>query len=337
VTEEHADRMQDVIRWKIPKQTIYKADLIILDMVAHFNWDRPIYFASSADKATYMGLDKYFFAEGLVYKLVPFETEPSRNPNSLGEVNKTQMYANLMETFRWGNMNQEGVLVDYYTRRLTNNYRVQFSVLADAYADSYDKNQQRIDIMKQIQSQGLPEGNEPIRTPIGDFIPSEIPAEMAKAEAEMADDQAKISEVIDKSIEVMPHFNVPFGKVMPSYISSYYVAGNEEKAQLYSDKMFSLFGEEMDYYLDVDPAFSTGMIEDMYSIYRSMFSLYQASAVFGTDTEHQEKVSNEFFQVTEEVKLGLVLIKKYNTKAKNYGAVQRIEATFDAFFQRILG
>src|SRR5690606_10224577 len=124
-----ADRVVDKLYWKIPKKTIFKADLLILDMVAHFNWDRPIYFASSASSATYMGLTKYFYAEGLVYKLVPIEVIRNRNPNSLGEVNKPKMYDNLMNVFQWGNMEQEGVLVDYYTRRLTNNYRVQFSVL----------------------------------------------------------------------------------------------------------------------------------------------------------------------------------------------------------------
>lgn len=338
VAPEHADRIVESIAWNIPKSTIFKADLMILDMVAHFDWERPIYFASSADRATYLGLDKYFFAEGLVYKLVPIEVDGSRNPNSLGEVNKTRMYENLMTTFKWGNMNQDGVLVDYYTRRLTNNYRVQFSVLADAYGSSIDNNQQRIEIMKQIQAGGVGlDTNEPIQTPLGEFIPSQIDADMKKAEAEIEEAKAKITEVINKSIEVMPHHNVPFGKVFPSYVSAYYVGGNEEKAQEYSDTMFVLFEEEMDYYLDVDPKFSSNMIEDMYSAYRSIFSLYQASAVFGTDKEHQEKVSNDFFRITQEVQDGLVDIKKYNRTVKNYSALQRIESTFEAFFNRING
>ncbi len=339
VSAEHADRIVETIEWKIPKSTIFKADLMILDMVAHFNWDRPIYFASSADRATYLGLDKYFFAEGLVYKLVPIQVDGSRNPNSLGEVNKTRMYENLMETFTWGNMNEDGTLVDYYTRRLTNNYRVQFSVLADAYGTSVETSQQRIDFMKQIQAQD-PEIlalDAPINTPLGDFIPSQIAADMKQAEADIEDAKAKITEVINKSIEVMPHHNVPFGKVFPSYVSAYYVGENEEKAQEYSDTLFVLFEEEMDYYLDVDPKFSSNMIEDMYSAYRSIFSLYQASAVLGTDVDHQEKVSADFFRITQEVQDGLVYIKKYNRDSKNYAALQRIETTFEAFFKRING
>lgn len=331
VTEEHKDRMVDFIRWKLPKSTLYKADLIVLDIIAHFEWNRPIYFASSADEATYLGLDSYFFSEGLVYKLVPIEVERGNNPNSLGEVNKTRLYENLMKTFVWGNMDKEGVLVDYYTRRLTNNYRVQFSILADAYGETIDKKKQYIGYMKQVQSQGLVSDAE-IKTPLGSFIPNEIPQEIAKAEAEIAAAQAKISEVLDRGIEVMPHANVPFGKVFPSYVSSYYMAGNEEKAQQYSDMMMGLFEEEIDYYLSVDPEFSSTMIEDMYAAYRSIFGLYQASAVFGTDKDHQQIVSDDFFRITEKVQTGIVPIKLHSISARS-----RIEQTFDTFFKRING
>lgn len=336
ISEEHADRVEESIMWRIPKQTIFKADLMILDMVAHFNWERPIYFASSASQKTYLGLDKYFFAEGLVYKLVPIEVERNENPNSLGEVNKTRMYENLMQTFQWGNMNEDGVLVDYYTRRLTSNYRIQFSVLAEAYASSFEKNQQKIDFMKQIQSQGI-ENDTPIKTPVGDIVPSEIPAEIKKSEAEMADAQVKVSEVLDKSFEVMPHHKVPFGNIITTYIPSYYIAGNEEKAQAYTDKLMELFEEEMDYYMDIDPEFSSRLISDMYSVYRSVFSLYQASAVFGTDKTHQDAMSERFYEYTNDVQTGLAEIKKYCVEEKNYSRIKQIETTFENFFERIVG
>lgn len=331
VAEENKDRMVDFIRWKLPKSTIFRADLMILDMIAHFDWKRPIYFASSADKSTYLGLDKYFFAEGLVYKLVPIEVDASRNPNSLGEVNQPRMYENLMETFKWGNMDKEGTLVDYYSRRLTNNYRVQFSVLADAYVEENEDLQQRIGVMKQIQDRGVT-GDELVRTPLGDFIPSEIPAEIEKAEQKIAENNIKISEVLDKSFAVMPHENVPLGKVVPSYISAYYAAGNEEKAQAYSNQMMELFEEELDYYAGLDPKFSSFLINDMYSTYRGIFGLYQASAVFGKDKAHQDKVSEDFFRITTELQTDLDQIRKYSSSAR-----QQVTQTFDAFFQRING
>lgn len=336
VSENEADRVVNVVRWKLSKTTLFKADLMILDMIAHFDWKRPIYFASSADRATYLGLDKYFFSEGLVYKFVPIEVNGSNNPNSLGEINKEQTFKNLMEVFQWGNMDKEGTLVDYYTRRLTNNYRVQFSVLASAYADDYDNNQRKIEIMKQIQDSGMA-ADTLLRTPVGEINPSTIPQDIKQLEKDMMVAQERISQILDKSFEVMPHANVPFGKVIPSYISAYYLAGNEEKAQLYTDQMFELMGEEMDYYLDVDPEFSSNMINDMYSCYRSMFSLYQASAIYSDNKEYQEKVSESFFIWTERVQSGIGKIKRHCLKEKNYSAVSRIETTFDGFFKQING
>lgn len=330
ITEADMDRVVDQVRWKLTKRSLYKADLMILDMVAHFDWKRPIYFASSASTDTYLGLDEYFFSEGLVYKFVPIKVEKGRNPNALGEINKEQTYQNLMEVFHWGNMDKEGTLVDYYTRRLTNNYRVQFSVLADAYADEYEAEQRKIEIMKQIQSQGMA-ADTVLRTPVGDINPSTIDADIKKAEAAMADAQEHINNLLNRSFEVMPHENVPFGKVIPSYISAYYVAGNEEKAQQYTDQMFELFKEEMDYYLDVDPKFSSNMINDMYTCYRSMFSLYQASAVFGENKEYQEKITTDFYSYTDKVQKGITEIKRYCMKNKNYEAVSRLENTFDGF------
>lgn len=333
ITQEHADRMVDVIRWKMPKTTIFKADLMILDMVAHFDWKRPIYFASSADPDTYLGLDKYFFAEGLVYKLVPVEAKAGKNPNTLGEVNKTRMYENLMNLFKWGNMEKKGVLVDYYTRRLTNNYRVQFSILADAYGETYEENRQKIDIMKQIMaSEQAKASDAPIKTPVGTFIPSQIPADIKKAEAAMAEAQKKMNEVLNRGLEVMPHENVPFDKVIPSYVSAYYVAGNEPMAQKYSDQMFTLFEEEINYYLSVKPEFGSLMIDDMFGAYRGIFSLYQSSAIFGTDKTHQEKISADFFKITELIQASLPILQKESPSAS-----QQIDQTFGAFFSRING
>ncbi|MCG8576564.1 MAG: DUF2723 domain-containing protein [Flavobacteriales bacterium] len=337
IDEKDEHRMVDAIRWKIPKQTIFKADLMILDMVSHFDWERPIYFASSAESSTYLGLHKYFYSEGLVYKLVPIEVDPNRNPNSLGEVNKDKMYTNLMEVFEWGNMEKPGVLVDYYTRRLTNNYRVQFSVLADAYAEEYEESRAWIEYLENLPDSTVDE-NMVIAKPdipgvpnyIRDVKVGDIPDEISLAKAVMNESQKKVTEVLNKSFEVMPHENVPFGKVMPSYITTYYMVGDEENAEKYSLIMMDLFEEEMTYYLDVEPEFSGRMIDDMFSAYRGIFSIYQASQVYGTNEDFKLQIETRFNTQTSLVCSGLIPIRKYSPASR-----QKILGTFDAFFQRI--
>ena len=332
VSEADADRIQDKIRWKINKQAIYKADIMILDMIAHFNWERAIYFASSADKTTYLGLDKFFYSEGLVYKLMPFDVTPNRNPNSLGEINKPKLYDNLMTVFKWGNMEKEGVLVDYYTRRLTNNYRVQFSVLADAYLEDYDFHQQRLTLFNQIMAGPAGDSAQVIQTPIGNFKRSDIPAEIKKSEEIIADSKVKIEQVLDRSLAVMPEHNVPYDKVFPSYISTYYGAGHEAKAEELTKKMMAIFDEEINYYISVGPEFTASMIDDLFQAYRGMFSLYQAVNIYGTNEAFKEEVGNTFYSMTERVQSALPAVQK-----ESPGARQQIEQTFYAFFQRIMG
>ena len=330
VSEEDSDRIVDRLEWKIPKQTIYKADLIILDIAAHFNWDRNIYFASSASKATYLGLDKYFFAEGLVYKLVPIEAQKNRNPNSLGEINKEQMYKNLVIDFKWGNMEKEDVLVDYYTRRLTNNYRVQFSVLADAYAEEIETSQQILSILDQIETQdGPPE--QVVKTPAGDFVRSEIPQERAKANQIIAENSVKVIEVLDRSFEVMPQYNVPFGRVMPSYVQAYYLAGDLERAEKYSDLVLEANQDELDYYLSLEPKFANASIFSMYDVYRGIYSLWQSAQMHNTNEAYTTKMTDVLFNYRTKIEKATLEMSREGTSKDK----ANINGTFGAIFAQM--
>lgn len=330
VSEADQNRIQDEIKWRIPRQSIFKADLMILDIVAHFDWSRPIYFASSAERSTYLGLDKFFYSEGLVYKLMPFDVKPNRNPNSLGEINKAKLYDHLMTVFKWGNMETEGVLVDYYTRRLTNNYRVQFSVLADAYLEEHDMHQQLITGMTEILAQPG-DTNAIYPTPLGNFKRSEMPEQIKKSEAIVADCKTKIKEVLDRSMVVMPEYNVPFDRVFPSYVTTYYAAGHEADAEALSKKMLAIFEEEIDYYLSVEPEFTATMVQDFFDAYRGVFSLYQAANIYATNTEFVDEVGAKFLSITERVQRALPGIQKQST-----GARIQVEQTFYGFFQKIM-
>ena len=329
VEQEDADRIVDRIYWKVPKRIIYKADLMILDIIAHNNWERPIYFASSADASTYLGLDKYFFAEGLVYKLVPIEAKAGRNPNSLGEINVSKMYENLVVNFDYGNMNAPGVLVDYYTRRtMTNNFRVQFSVLADAYTQEYELANQKVQLFDQIiaaDSAGNP--TDIIPTQIGTFTRSDIPAEKKAAEAIMAENSAKVTEILNFAMMMMPEENVPLGKVIPSFISAYYTVGDVENGALYTDKLFDVYEEEMEYYLSLDPEFSSQTVMDMFDIYRGYFSVFQVNFSLNTDEVYVTNLTQRFKNMTDLVKAGLPVIKGHSVETQ-----QRVMGTFDKLF-----
>ena len=295
--------------------------------MAHFNWERNIYFASSAATSTYLGLQKYFHAEGLVYKVVPIEVTKNSNPNSLGEINKKVMYKNLVEDFNWGNMEKEGVLVDYYTRRTTNNYRVQFSVLADAYIESIEKNNQKLNFLNQVMKQEGGSPQDSLQTPIGLFMRGEIPAEIEKTNKENADAKVKVVDVIDKALAIMPNHKVPFGRIMPSYISAYYAVDEVEKGDALALNTLDLYAEELDYYLSIDTEFSGGMMQDMFGIYYSVFQVYQRTGGNGVSEAIATRSGEMVFDYMKRIE-GLKFPREYR---------QSYDQKFGGFFKQIQG
>ena len=268
VDEKDYYRIADEMRWKLPggKNHLVKAEIMILDIINNFNWERNIYFAGSAAPSTYIGLDNYFFSEGLIYKLVPLNISKSRNPNSLGEMNKERTYENLMTNYKWGNMEKEGILIDYYTKRGINNYRIQFSVLADAYAETYQIAQQKIEFLSNVNSDS-------------------VSTEVEKLKAEQALAKERVVELLNRSLELMPQHKVPFGRIIPFYVGSYYAVGAVEEGDKLAVQLLDALEEELDYYLDVDPEFGGSMLEEASAVYRSMFTIYQTTNMYKSENE----------------------------------------------------
>ena len=130
VPEEMKDKVVDEITWSYKKNFILKKDMMIMDILANFNWDRPIYFAITTGSGAYIGLQKYFQLEGLAYRLVPFVANNS--DGQTGYVNTDIMYENLMNKFQYGNMQDPAVYMDENNRRMCMNLRNNFARLADA-------------------------------------------------------------------------------------------------------------------------------------------------------------------------------------------------------------
>ena len=103
---------------------IMKSQLMMLDVLAENNWERPIYYVAGGHEDA-LGLENYFQQEGFAYRLVPVKTENKGLPTDFGRINTEAMYKNYMEKFRWGRMNEPDVYLDYYTRRTLSVIRVR--------------------------------------------------------------------------------------------------------------------------------------------------------------------------------------------------------------------
>ncbi|MCX6266576.1 MAG: DUF2723 domain-containing protein, partial [Bacteroidetes bacterium] len=129
ISPKMASRL-DTIRWEIKNRAVEKANLMIMDLLATNDWKRPIYFVMTTGADTYIGLDKYFHLEGLAYRLLPVKA--NNIEGQIGEVDTDVMYDNLMNRFKWGNMNKPGIYIDETNARMVMNIRGLYGRLSDA-------------------------------------------------------------------------------------------------------------------------------------------------------------------------------------------------------------
>ncbi len=100
----------DEIVWEVKQSILYKNDLMLLDLIAHNNWERPIYFANPYSVNKVFDVDRYCHMEGVVYRFMPVEAaEYYRN---MGGVYTEGSYDLLVNKANWGRLHEKGVTVD---------------------------------------------------------------------------------------------------------------------------------------------------------------------------------------------------------------------------------
>ncbi|PKP22366.1 MAG: hypothetical protein CVU05_04250 [Bacteroidetes bacterium HGW-Bacteroidetes-21] len=87
------------IEWSNDIPYFFKNHLIMLDMLAANNWERPVYFANTMSQDYYFELSNYFRLDGLAYRLTP-EKKPEES-YSTGHIDSDLLYNNLMNKFSW--------------------------------------------------------------------------------------------------------------------------------------------------------------------------------------------------------------------------------------------
>ena len=112
------------------KNYLSKDEMMILDLLANNNWERPIYYAITVGQSKYMNLEDYFQVDGFAYRIVPIKNNSQDDSFNIGLVASDIMYDNLMNKFKWGNMNDPKVYLDENNRRMMSNIRNSFNRLA---------------------------------------------------------------------------------------------------------------------------------------------------------------------------------------------------------------
>ena len=109
-----------------PKRALYKSELMMLEMLAHANWERPMYMAITVGRENQLGMDKHFIQEGLASRFTPFETK------KLGTtVDSEKMYDDLMNKFKFGGIDKPGIYIDENVMRMCYTHRRVFAQLIE--------------------------------------------------------------------------------------------------------------------------------------------------------------------------------------------------------------
>jgi hypothetical protein len=122
VSEAERERLLDEISITISSSYLTKDYLMMLDLLAHFEWRRPLCFTQQYIMKDY-GLTNYARFDGFCYTLVPIRTDV--RGGNVGYINHEALYpiymgeeveGSLQQPLQFGNIAQEGVLCDYFTR-----------------------------------------------------------------------------------------------------------------------------------------------------------------------------------------------------------------------------
>ncbi|HIY46451.1 MAG TPA: DUF2723 domain-containing protein [Candidatus Alistipes faecigallinarum] len=127
VAEKDRDLMVDTVYLNLKGSALAKNELMLLDMLANFDWKRPIYLTQVYILQN-LGLMDYLQFDGYAYRLVPILT-PVRSAYEIGRVDPDYAAPLLRDTFRYGNLADPKVYCDYFIQ-----YNLAASHAREAFA-----------------------------------------------------------------------------------------------------------------------------------------------------------------------------------------------------------
>ncbi|STD00936.1 Uncharacterised protein [Chryseobacterium carnipullorum] len=238
--------------------TLYKNNLMMLDMFANFDWKRPINFSSGGvyDSENIFYLDEYLQFDGFSYRLVPIHTVPNTDGN-MGRVNANSLY-DVVKNFRWGNFKDLGI---HYDEAATSNimgYRMTASRAASALALSGQKGK-ALEILDLVSKEIPAEKYNDPRS-LSSMVTGYIIAGQEKKGLQLAEILKKeIFEEYDYYLSLSPAFQkqsarqmrvkpMEYSLVVSAVTDAYKKLGQNEKAYNYLiksiepvDKKFNIF------------------------------------------------------------------------------------------------
>lgn len=107
------DKIADSVVLEIPGDKIYlrKDELILLDMLSCYNWDRPLYFAGTGD--INIGIKEWLQYEGLVYRFVPVKSDTGVYEMNPDQTDLERVYRAVKNSYNWQSLGDTTLHIDY--------------------------------------------------------------------------------------------------------------------------------------------------------------------------------------------------------------------------------
>ncbi|MBR0222658.1 MAG: hypothetical protein IJL93_00105, partial [Bacteroidales bacterium] len=243
VRESMRDSIQDYIVLNLKGNNITKFDLILLDILANYDWSRPICFVSRLE-GTKLGLEPWLQFDGFVYRLVPYLND---NSDREATVDADALYDKIMHVWRFDNMADTQVHWDYqniFTFSAVVPLRDIFATTATALIERGEKEKAEEVLDKCIAS--MPACNFPYNTAL--FRSLNEWSVMSLIEGYFRIDKAEKAlavgdQLAEETLKTILYYSTPVGPG-PDDILDKRLADDAATTYFYLIKLYNNFGQQ---------------------------------------------------------------------------------------------
>ncbi|PKR81788.1 hypothetical protein CW751_00155 [Brumimicrobium salinarum] len=299
ISEEFKDQAMTDIRFDFNKGGQFRSDVnglprqevMMLDILANFDWNRGIFFSSivgsDVSKALYnRGLLASF---GQINGLVPL------NRNDSDDFSIVKTHENIIENYDYANLASDGVLVDYYTRRHTDQYRNNFIELASKYLFKYKNASTGADSLSVLDGKN--------KQYYADKIEEIIQFSLEKLPIDKVYDFGEPRAV---GAQLTPTDRVYVDGAVPDMIRILYEVDKNELANELAIEYMAQLETMMDYFNNSDPLIAYRNKKDFISFGMNFLKTYANVYVSAPDTEAAAMSDQLFEKMSNQVVPGIV-------------------------------
>jgi len=127
-------------------------DVMIFEIIRVNQWKQPIYLAVTVSPSNQLGLTEYLRMDGQAYKIIPQKIGQGIDPDV--------MYENIINTYRYTNLDDPDVYYPENVQRLLQNYRKGFLQLVYEYGFN-QQDEKALDVLRKMD-EFLPDETIPI-------------------------------------------------------------------------------------------------------------------------------------------------------------------------------